>query len=72
MKNATEDEVVAIATAYCIDMSRPQVQGTSACWHCATLMDTLSKPSLHCMWNYGLHHMYVANSPLRPFVLHEY
>ena len=83
MKNATEDEVVAIATAYCIDMKiEDELVCTAVVLEFKVLVHvgivrrlwtlSLSKPSLHCIWNYGLHHMYVANSPLRPFVLHEY
>ena len=80
MKNATEDEVVAIATAYCIDMKiEDELVCTAVVLEFKVLVYvgivrrlwTLS-PSPACT-AYGtmyLHHMYVDNSPLRPFVLH--
>ena len=83
MKNATEDEVVAIATAYCIDMKiEDELVCTAVVLEFKVLVHvgivrrlwTLS-PSPACT-AYGTMDCttctYVANSPLRPFVLHEY
>ena len=80
MKNATEDEVVAIATAYCIDIKiEDELVCTAVVLEFKVLVHvgimqrlwTLS-PSPACTAYGTMHHMYVANSPLRPFVLHEY
>ena len=82
LKNATEDEVVAIATAYCIDMKiEDELVCTAVVLEFKVLVHvgivrrlwTLSpSPACTAYETMELHRMYVANSPLSPFVLHEY